>query len=154
MFLLLFSTLFMALSIRAVCNSRHSEHIPSETDPARRHTDKLKRRMRLFLCLLIMATLGWGSALVASDDNAPSIVRLLTAVPYLVCSLGQGVFIFLFVCVFNSKVRQDWWRVIISLWVTYYSKPALGDQSSCSAQTASFQIGGNSRNINTPATPV
>ncbi|CAI8022995.1 hypothetical protein GBAR_LOCUS13470, partial [Geodia barretti] len=64
MFLLLFSTLFMALSIRAVCNSRHSEHIPSETDPARRHTDKLKRRMRLFLCLLIMATLGWGSALV------------------------------------------------------------------------------------------
>ena len=151
MILLLFSTLLMTLSVRAVCNSRHSDHIPSETDPARRHTDKLKRRMRLFLCLLIMATLGWGSALVASDDNVPSIVRLLTAIPYLVCSLGQGVFIFLFVCVFNSNVRKDWWRVILSLSATYYS---LGDRSSCSVQTASLQFGGNSRNINSPATPV
>ena len=133
----------MVLSVRAICKSQDfSSHVEIED---RQHLEKLRRRTKLFLCLLIMAVIGWGSALVASDENAPTVVFFITATPFLICGLGQGVFIFLFACVFNPKVRQDWRRMV--LWVV--KKQTLIDQS-LSVQTISVPIGSSSRSINAP----
>ena len=105
MILLLFSVVVMTLSVVAL---RRKKAQNGGNIAACHRIVKLSRRMRLFLCLLIMAVIGWGFALVASDENVPTVVLFIAVVPFLLCGFGQGVFIFLFVCVFNSKVRQDW----------------------------------------------
>ena len=82
------------------------------------HLVSLERKMKLFLCVLIMAVIGWGSALIASDENVPTIVFIISAIPFLLCGFGQGVFIFIFACVLNPKVRQDWRAMITICHVT------------------------------------
>ena len=73
---------------------------------------KLKKRMKFFIGILIMVVLGWGSAVIASDENTPFPLLIILFIPFLLFGFGQGVYIFLFVCVFSPSVRQDWKKLI------------------------------------------
>lgn len=72
----------------------------------------MRRRTKLFLGILIMVVLGWGFAVMATIETLPTPVLIIAFVVYFICGYGQGVYLFLFVCVFSAGVRQDWKNTI------------------------------------------
>lgn len=96
-------------------------------------TVKLKRKTKLFLCLLIMVVLGWGAAIIASDENTPTSILIIAFIVYLTCGFGQGMYLFLFVCVFSASVRKDWKNMASN--VMHFSFSSTNNTSSTTDQT-------------------
>ena len=104
--LLLFVLVSMTISIVHICKSQCNRvEAENQNDQWR---VKIKRRMKVFLGLLIMVVLGWGSAVIASDEDTPPGLHIFLFIPFLLFGFGQGFYLFFFTCVFSSSVRQDW----------------------------------------------
>ena len=100
------TTVTLTLCIVSICKSQNNQAIIQSKDRAAR-TAKMKRRTWLFLGLLILVVVGWGSALVSTQET-PISVTIVVVILFFACGFGQGVYILLFACVFNSNVRRDW----------------------------------------------
>ena len=59
-----------------------------------------------------MVVFGWGSGIIASDENAPFALVLALFILFLLFGYGQGFYLFFFACVFNSSVRRDWKEMV------------------------------------------
>ena len=97
----------LILCIVSICKSQNNQAIQNQSKDSAARTAKLKRRMWLFLGLLILVVVGWGSALVSTQET-PISVTIVVVILFFACGFGQGVYILLFACVFNSNVRRDW----------------------------------------------
>ena len=94
----------MILTIVRIYKSQNNLATLSQTE----ERAKLRRRTKVFIGLLIMVVLGWGFAVTATIENMPISVLIIIFVVFVICGYGQGVYLFLFACVFSANVRKDW----------------------------------------------
>ena len=97
----------LTLCIVSICKSQNNQALQNQSKDCAARTAKMKRRTWLFLGLLILVVVGWGSALVSTQET-PISVTVIVVILFFAGGFGQGVYILLFACVFNSNVRQDW----------------------------------------------
>ena len=101
----------MVISMVYIYKSQHNQIVAeNQSDQSRRN--KLKKRLKLFIGVLIMVVLGWGSAVIASDENTPFGLLIVLFILFLLFGFGQGFYLFFFACVFNFSVRRDWKEMV------------------------------------------
>ena len=108
--LVTFVIIVSAITIVSTCRAHHKQ----EHHRDRCGSDvcaKQKRKLWLFLSLLIMVVVGWALALVATEE-IHSAVTHAAAAGYILFSAGQGFYLFLFVGVFNPGIRREWMKII------------------------------------------
>ena len=109
--LVLFTLATMIISMVYIYKSQCNQVVTkNQNDQCR---IKLRRKIKLFLGLLIMAVLGWGPAVAATDENTPLSLLIVFYVLFLLFGSGQGFYLFFFACVFSSSVRRDWKEVVL-----------------------------------------
>ena len=112
---MVFTTIMLILAMVSTCKTQRKMNLKNNPRAAAFQA-KLKRKAFLFFGLLIMVVLGWLSGLVAVlAVGVHTSMYVIAVLVYVVCGYGQGVYLFLFVGVFNRSVRQDWKRLFRSL---------------------------------------
>lgn len=105
-FIIIVSTVTIVSTCRAHHKQgQHRDHCGSDAQA------KQKRKLWLFLSLLIMVVVGWILALVATEETHLA-VTYVAAAGYILFSAGQGFYLFLFVGVFNPSIRQEWMKMV------------------------------------------
>ena len=104
--------------IISTCRSQLPQEYTVEGKQLEAHTHtktiNMKRKMWLFIGLLMMFVFGWVCALVAAE-NINIIAVVIAAVGYAVFGAGQGIYYFIIVGVLNPTVCQDWKKFICSI---------------------------------------
>ena len=106
--LMVFTTVMLSLTATSICRVKQKSKLYNTPQAAALQARRM-RKTNFFFGLLIMVALGWLSAVVAVlATGLHTSVFAITAAVYFVCGYGQGVYLFLFLGVFNRRVRQDW----------------------------------------------
>ena len=102
----------------STCRSQLSQKYTVEGKQLEAHIHtkniNMKRKLWLYIGLLMMFVFGWVCALVATE-NINIIAVVIAVVGYAVFGAGQGIYLFIIVGVLNPTMRQDWKKFICSI---------------------------------------